>query len=567
MKTVIYSGLILFFLGFTSCNQFSRNHETPEEFDALVTQQEEFTVTPNEKAPPVREGSRSLELIDHHPSEAPPGAEILSYDYTEAPMRVDRKAETTTPTLSKEPTTGYTGKSIQPKAGTLTAGEINDFSKWVLWNDLTENAFQNFSKTWGFSLKERYSVQLTYPGGLPAVDVEVNLVNEKNVVVYTARTDNTGKAELWGNIFGVDSLSGHSYHVTVNAGRKPQTFKQIHSFQNGINHLRIKGSCSVSEQVDIAFVVDATGSMGDEIQYLKTELMDVLSRVKHDNPDIQLNTGAVFYRDHGDAYLTQHHPLSNNLESIIQFIKEQNAAGGGDFPEAVDDALDVALNTLVWSDHSRARLLFLVLDAPPHQNPKVLKRMKSLVEKAAQMGVRIIPVTGSGINKDVEFLMRSMALATNGTYTFLTNHSGIGGKHIEPSTDSYSVEKLNDLLVRLINRYAAVLPCEQPVALTDTTNHQNTVLQPSDSLNPAFQLGLNCYPNPSFGPITFEVNRGGGVIHIFDNNGKLVARFEIEDQLKHQTDIRQLASGYYFVVYEWQGMKVTKPIVLRSNLS
>ncbi|MEF9479208.1 hypothetical protein OWR28_17025 [Chryseobacterium sp. 1B4] len=55
--------------------------------------------------------------------------------------------------------------------------------------------------------------------------------------------------------------------------------------------------------------------------------------------------------------------------------------------------------------------------------------------------------------------MRTFALLTNGTYTFLTDDSGIGNSHIKPTIDSYEVEKLNDLLLRLILQRAVFPEC------------------------------------------------------------------------------------------------------------
>ena len=50
--------------------------------------------------------------------------------------------------------------------------------------------------------------------------------------------------------------------------------------------------------------------------------------------------------------------------------------------------------------------------------------------------------------------MRFMAISTNGTYVFITSDSGIGNPHLEPTVGEYEVEFLNDLLVRLINKYS-----------------------------------------------------------------------------------------------------------------
>ncbi len=73
--------------------------------------------------------------------------------------------------------------------------------------------------------------------------------------------------------------------------------------------------------------------------------------------------------------------------------------------------------------------------------------------KASAEGIRIIPIASSGVDKETEFLLRFMAINTNGTYTFLTNHSGIGNSHITPTIGQYQVEQLNDLMVRLIDEY------------------------------------------------------------------------------------------------------------------
>jgi hypothetical protein len=207
--------------------------------------------------------------------------------------------------------------------------------------------------------------------------------------------------------------------------------------------------------VDIMFVVDATGSMGDELEYLKNELYDVLNRTETQLSYDNLRYGAVFYRDRnsGDAYITKPHDFTRSKDDIVQFVKQQSADGGGDYPEAVDEALDAAMQQQ-WSTGAKARIMFLILDAPPHDAQQNLDLYQASVQKAAEKGIMIIPVGASGIDKPTEFLMRFTAIATNGTYTFLTNDSGIGNDHITPTVGKYTVEFLNDLMVRLITKYA-----------------------------------------------------------------------------------------------------------------
>lgn len=205
--------------------------------------------------------------------------------------------------------------------------------------------------------------------------------------------------------------------------------------------------------IDIYFAVDATGSMGDEINYLKAELNNVIELIKQKNPVLEMRFGSVFYRDEGDEYVTRNFDFTTNEASLISFISEQHANGGGDFPEAVHTALDIAITQNSWDENASARILFLLLDAPPHYTQKVISSLESNLIKAAEKGIKIIPITASGIDKATEYLMRSFAILTNGTYVFITDDSGVGNAHLEPTIGEFEVEKLNDLMVRLVDEY------------------------------------------------------------------------------------------------------------------
>ena len=193
--------------------------------------------------------------------------------------------------------------------------------------------------------------------------------------------------------------------------------------------------------------------MGDEINYLKVELNDVIERIKRNNTSLEMRFGSVFYRDEGDDYVTRTLNFTTDESSLISFISDQNANGGGDFPEAVHSALDVAISQNSWNDTASSRILFLLLDAPPHYTQEVISNLELNLIKAAEKGIKIIPITASGIDKATEYLMRSFAILTNGTYVFITDDSGVGNDHLEPTIGEFEVEKLNDLMVRLVGEY------------------------------------------------------------------------------------------------------------------
>ena len=169
--------------------------------------------------------------------------------------------------------------------------------------------------------------------------------------------------------------------------------------------------------------------------------------------NIPLRTAAVFYRDKGDDYLTRHHDFSKNVSVTRDFVAEQDADDGGDYPEAVHSALETALKKLSWDESARARVAFLILDAPAHHEDDVIESLQKSITLFALNGIKLIPVAASGVDKDTEFMLRFFDLATGGTYVFLTDDSGIGESHIKATVGDHKVERLAKLMVKLIKKY------------------------------------------------------------------------------------------------------------------
>lgn len=118
--------------------------------------------------------------------------------------------------------------------------------------------------------------------------------------------------------------------------------------------------------VDLAFVVDTTGSMGRLIAAAREQMITMLSELIQ-AADINLWLGVVEYRDHPpqDKMVYQVHGFTEDLQSAQKTIKGLKADGGGDAPEAVLDGIVAACRELGWWKHSR-RLMVLVGDSPPH---------------------------------------------------------------------------------------------------------------------------------------------------------------------------------------------------------
>ena len=442
-----------------------------------------------------------------------------------------------------------------PRAGLLTAGEWSDLHNWNRhWADLLAdgeiNAYQNM---YGFFPKQRFTVLLTTGQDFPLADVAVTL-RGAGEIIWEARTDNTGKAELWAGLFDKKEFTALEAEALVEG--KKHELGQLKPAKDGINRFRIEAACKAPKNVDIVWAVDATGSMGDEIEYLKTELLDVIGRAKGRNPGLSFRMGTVFYRDVSDAYITASSGLSGNIAKTVDFIKKQSADGGGDYPEAVHSALEEAIHLQDWSEEAIARICFLVLDASPHQSPEINASLQKSIREAAKRGIRIVPVTASGIQKDTEFLMKFFGLATNGTYVFLTDHSGIGGKHLEPTTDEYKVEPLNELLVRLIAEYTSSSTCEGKSAIRFEDDPQQQQPQPWQALY---------YPNPASTQFILELPFDVQSVTIYDSEGKAVRKLEKPVAGQNTVIVSDLSAGFYTIRILKDGrMQSGKLMVVRA---
>ena len=208
-----------------------------------------------------------------------------------------------------------------------------------------------------------------------------------------------------------------------------------------------KARAQLPKLLDLAFVVDTTGSMGDELTHLKAEVKGISAAIQKKFPEVQQRFALVLYRDEGDEYVTRAFDFTSSLDDFHKKLAAQTAAGGGDYPEAMHKGLEEA-NQLRWRDADVARVLFLIADAPPHGQH--INCAMSAVNRLRQRGVGIYPVACSGYDDACEFVMRSSALLTGGRFLFLTDDSGVGNSHAEPKIPYYQVERLERLMARMI---------------------------------------------------------------------------------------------------------------------
>jgi Mg-chelatase subunit ChlD len=209
--------------------------------------------------------------------------------------------------------------------------------------------------------------------------------------------------------------------------------------------------------------MDATGSMEDEIDKLKTTMREIAGTIDAlpERPDVRY--ALVAYRDRGDQFVVRTNDFTSDVGAFQRTLAALQAGGGGDEPESVNEALHRSLNELSWRPNDTVRMILLVGDAPPHldyQEPYSYDR--DMID-AVRRGIKIFPIGASGLNDQGEYIFRQMAQFTGGKFVFLTyaqagDSSSGPGTQTDHDVSNYSVDTLDRLVVRLVQEELAKLP-------------------------------------------------------------------------------------------------------------
>jgi len=92
-------------------------------------------------------------------------------------------------------------------------------------------------------------------------------------------------------------------------------------------------------RIEVCFVLDTTGSMGGLIEGAKQKIWSIANEMISAKPTPELKLGLIGYRDKGDDYVVKSFPMTDDIDAIYAHLRGFEAAGGGDTPESVNEAL------------------------------------------------------------------------------------------------------------------------------------------------------------------------------------------------------------------------------------
>lgn len=353
----------------------------------------------------------------------------------------------------------------------LQAGEIDDNEDFRAYLDYRSNFHQRLGLTvHDVDIAERHTIRVTTPDGLPVLGAEVQVTDGQQLVT-TLRTTASGRARFFPMAYPAHA-NAQSFDVTVQKGRTRESFRLTREQADATWPVTLDVSPSEPPvQLDVLFLVDATGSMEDEIDELKENILSMSAQIEAlpSRPDVRF--GLVHYRDRGDVYVTRVTDFTRDVSAFQRALVDVTANGGGDAPESLNEALHRAVWDVNWRVADTVSLVFLVADAPPHLDYVQDYDYAEEMQAAAGLGIKVYPI-GSRLDgpdpdqRVAEYVFRQIAQFTGGNFIFLTyqdtpQSSGQPGTEYDVPEGSYSVEDLDALVVRLVQGELAALAGEQ----------------------------------------------------------------------------------------------------------
>jgi len=340
----------------------------------------------------------------------------------------------------------------------LKAGEVDDNDQWDDY--LLYRRQYGRSDVHDVDVSERYVIVVLDASGRTVHNALVS-VSAGGGALFEGVTDAGGRVLFHPHAFpAADGAQSFTVRASDPADSSLETAVEFPREPALVWEITLPGDQVITPvQLDVLFLLDATGSMGDEIDALKGTILEISAQIDAlpERPDVHY--GLVTYRDRDDVYITRVYDFTPDVTTFQRTLEGVTASGGGDYPESLNEALHDALYSVTWRESKTVRLIFLVADAPPHLDyPQDYDYAEEMVV-AAGRGIKIFPIASSGLEDQGEYIYRQIAQFTGGKFLFLTYTAGGSGpgEDTEHHVEDYTVKNLDALVVRLVQDELAKL--------------------------------------------------------------------------------------------------------------
>jgi hypothetical protein len=361
-----------------------------------------------------------------------------------------------TPAATMGPAGGESRERPLGQEASFRAGEIDDNERFADYLAYLQGYSAGDVRP--ADVSERYLIKVIDDRQRPVLDARVTIYDGEREV-FAGRTYAGGELIFFPRLY--DTNNAASFRAVAAYGQaSAETI-----FTRGAGErveIGLRGTAlDEALRLDLLFMLDTTGSMGDELGRIQETVDTIAARIDAFTPRPAIRYGLVAYKDEGDEYVTLMRPLADNLGQFRDELRRLSAMGGGDTPEAVDEALYDAVAQMNWREEPAVRLIFMVADAGPHLRGTTQFTYLDATKQAAARGVKIYPIAASNTDPQAEYVFRQLAQQTLAGFVFLTYQEGQSGgapgesTTLEAGEQAYTVERLDDLIVGIVERELA----------------------------------------------------------------------------------------------------------------
>lgn len=344
-------------------------------------------------------------------------------------------------------------------------------------------------------VRERIVVKALDAKDRPVANAEV-LVKAGGKTLARGRTYSDGSFSLYPREYAA-AADAAAYRVEISSPAGKAVLDLSRAGQRSVAaRLEAERKIPAPLPVDVLFVMDTTGSMGEEIERLRATIEIIHTNLSALKPRPAVRFGLVLYKDREDEYLTEVHPFTADLEAFQKVLDGVTAGGGGDTPEDLESALRDAVRGMAWNKDG-LRLAFVVTDAPPQAYEDAGYTYAQAAREAKEKGVKLFTIGTGGLPLEGEYVLRQVAQYTQAKYIFLTYGEGgeaEGGKEGSVSHHTgtnFTTDKLEAVVIRFVKDELSRFS-EKPLAYDESFYEANKIADESreDTLGKLFAEAL-----------------------------------------------------------------------------
>ena len=348
--------------------------------------------------------------------------------------------------IDAEKSESYPERSSQYTS--MRAGSVDDNTEWDDYLLYRQRFTEAGIHVHDLDVSERHIIRVTDSNGRPILGAVVTISDANGSELSRLQTTSDGRVLFFPK--AIDGGEAQGYFIQ--AGKDGHEAALEIDSETREHNLTLDARPATDPiRLDVFFLIDATGSMSDEIQQLKDNMISVSERI-HALPSApNVRFGMTIYRDRGDLFVSRTFDFTSDIHAFTDELAQVVAEGGGDYPESLNEGLHSALHLPEWRVEETVSLIFLIADAPPHLDYSQDFDYAQEIFTAAEDGIKIFPLASSGLDDQGEYIFRQLAQMTAGKFLFLTyGAGGEPGDDTPHHVDDYSVLSLDDLVVKIV---------------------------------------------------------------------------------------------------------------------